>query len=265
MPAFDVVMPMVDHRICVRHLYANFRDIGGHRGLALKERLWAATSLYTEYEFTEHMEELKKMDEKAYEFLSEVDPSTWSRAWFSDYPKSDLLVNNICECWNSYILKARDKPILTMLEMIRKKLIRRYQAKREGIEKLSGRLCPRIAAKMEAIGLVTVNCIAAYVGEGMFEVNCPNNRQFVVDLGIRRCGCRQWEITGLPCPHAVAAILYDCRDPEDYVDECFTIEVYKKAYAPIIYPMPSEEQWINTRHDKLEPPRGRITPGRPKK
>jgi hypothetical protein len=63
----------------------------------------------------------------------------------------------------------------------------------------------------------------------------------------------------------VAAILYDYGDPENYMDECFTIEVYKKAYAQIIYPMPSEEQWIKTNHDKLEPPRGRITLGRPKK
>ncbi|XP_059446531.1 uncharacterized protein LOC132178091 [Corylus avellana] len=44
---FEVVMPMVDHRICVRHLNANFRDIEGHRGLALKEQLWSTTSSYT--------------------------------------------------------------------------------------------------------------------------------------------------------------------------------------------------------------------------
>ncbi|XP_059454848.1 uncharacterized protein LOC132185016 [Corylus avellana] len=265
MPAFEVVMPMADHRICVRHLYANFRDIGGHRGLALKEQLWSATSSYTEYHFNDHMEELKKMNKDAYEYLSNVDPSGWSRAWFSDYSKCDLLVNNICECFNSYILKARDKPILTMLEMIRKKLMRRYQAKREGIEKLTGKLCPRITAKLEAIGLEAVDCIAQYAGDLMFEVTCPDNRQFVVDLGRRRCGCRQWELTGIPCLHAVAAILYDCGDPEDYVDECFTIAVYKKAYAPVIYLMPSEEQWIKTSHDKLEPPIGRVAPGRPKK
>jgi hypothetical protein len=30
MPAFELVIPRVDNRICVRHLYANFRDIGGH-------------------------------------------------------------------------------------------------------------------------------------------------------------------------------------------------------------------------------------------
>ena len=29
--------------------------------------------------------------------------------------------------------------------------------------------------------------------------------------------------------------------------------------------MPSEEQWVKTSHDKLEPPRGRIAPGRPKR
>jgi hypothetical protein len=141
MPAFELIMPRVDHMICVRHLYANFKDIGDHRGLALKEQLWAAASSYTEYEFNDHMAVLKKMNEGAYEFLNEVDPSTWCRAWFSDYLKCNLLVNNICECFNSYILKAREKAILTMLEMVRKKLIRRYQAKREGIKKLNEKLC----------------------------------------------------------------------------------------------------------------------------
>jgi hypothetical protein len=34
---------------------------------------------------------------------------------------------------------------------------------------------------------------------------------------------------------------YDYGEPKNFVDECFTIVVYKKAYTPIIYPMPSEE------------------------
>ena len=175
--------------------------------MALKEQLWVATSLYTEYEFNDHMEVLKNMNKGAYEFLNEVDPSTWSRAWFSDYPKCNLLVNNICECFNSYILKTREKPILTMLEMIRKKLMRRYQAKREGIEKLNGKLCPRITAKLEEIELKAIDCVAQYASELIFEVTSLNNRQFVVDLRRKRYGCRRWKITGIPCPHAVATIL----------------------------------------------------------
>jgi hypothetical protein len=118
-PSLDDVIPMADHRICVRHLYANFRD-KGFQVVALKEILWATTSAYTEAYFRYHMEELKKMNVADFEYLDKIDPSGWSRAWFHDYPKCDLFVNNIFEYFNSYILKPRDKPILTMIEMIRK-------------------------------------------------------------------------------------------------------------------------------------------------
>ena len=65
--------------------------------------------------------------------------------------------------------------------------------------------------------------------------------------------------------HAFATVLYDCENPEDYVNEYYTIEMYKKAYAPIIYSMPSKEQWIQTNHGHLEPLRSRVAPGRPKR
>jgi len=102
MPAFEDVILMADHRICIRHLYANFRD-EGHRGVALKDKFWAAASAYTEVEFTVHMEQLKRMNGETFEYLNKIDPSRWSRAWFSNHPKCDLLVDNICECSNSYI------------------------------------------------------------------------------------------------------------------------------------------------------------------
>jgi hypothetical protein len=62
-PSFDTIIPMTDHRICVRHLYANFRD-NGFRGLALKELLWNAASSYTEVDFRIHMEEIKRSSDR---------------------------------------------------------------------------------------------------------------------------------------------------------------------------------------------------------
>jgi hypothetical protein len=41
--------------------------------------------------------------------------------------------------------------------------------------------------------------------------------------------------------------------------------MYKKAYDPVIYLMPSKKQWVTTQHDMLEPPIARVAPGRPKK
>ena len=70
---------MADHRFCVLHLYANFRD-AGFRGLALKDKLWAAASAYTKADFRQHMEQLKAINEDAFNWLDKVDSSGWSRA-----------------------------------------------------------------------------------------------------------------------------------------------------------------------------------------
>jgi hypothetical protein len=206
MPAFEEVIPNVDHRICVRHLYANFRDIGGHRGVALKEKLWAAASAYTEGDFISVMDELKNMNSDAFEYLHKIDPSAWPRGWFTKDTKSDLLQNNICECFNSYILKACDKPILTMLEMIRRNLMQRCQAKREGIQKLTEKITPKIAKKLEALVYESMDYVALYVGDDMFEVSGSTGKQFVVDMRRRTCGYRVWQMTEIPCVHACAAI-----------------------------------------------------------
>jgi hypothetical protein len=258
-----VVLPGGDHRFCVRHLYANYRD-SGHRGLVLKDKLWAAAAAYTEAEFYKQMNELNLISNDAYNYLMKIDRSLWSRAWFNTFPKCDLLVNNLCECFNAYILKARDLPIISMLEMIRKKLMKRYQAKRDGIRTMTGRLCPRIVIKLDEIGQVAGHCYSTYAGDGLYEVT-HNNKQYVVNLLRRTCGCRQWDLTGIPCPHAVSAIWFFNANPEDYVDDWYTVETYKKAYDEIVYPMPGEDQWVKTNYNNVDPPLRRIQSGRPKK
>jgi len=150
--------------------------------MALKEKLWTAASAYTEGEFLRVMDELKKMKSNAHEYLNKIDPSTWSRAWFATDSKCDLLRNNICECFNLYILKARDKPILTMLEMIRKKLMKRYQARKEGIQSLTWKITPKIAKKLDALVSESIDYIALYADDDMFEVTCPDGKQFVVNF-----------------------------------------------------------------------------------
>lgn len=65
------------------------------------------------------MEEMKDLNEDAYNWLGQMAPNTWVRAFFSDFPKCDILLNNSCEVFNKYILEAREMPILTMLEKIK--------------------------------------------------------------------------------------------------------------------------------------------------
>lgn len=256
------MLPIVSHRICLGHLYANFRS-DGHKGLVLKDKLWKAASAYNIPGFDREMAAMKRLSPAAHAYLKKIDPHTWARAYFDIGPKCDLVMNNLYECFNSYIIKARDKPILTMLEMIRKKLMRRYQ-KRQGIREYVGEWCPKILAKLEQCGKDAGECTAHYAGDGLYEVECSYGT-FVVDLTHQTCGCMQWDMIGIPCPHAISAILHNSSKPEQYLHQYYSVQNYKKAYDPMIYPVPSKDQWVKTGQDEVDPPIIRSTPGRPKK
>jgi len=91
------------------------------------------------------MEKMKTLDQKAYEWLQKMPFNTWVRAYFSTFPKCDLLLNNSCEVFNSYILEAREMPILSMLEQIKGQLMSRfYKKQREVGEEWQGPICPEI-------------------------------------------------------------------------------------------------------------------------
>jgi hypothetical protein len=46
------------------------------------------------------MEEMKILNKEAYDWLKEMPPNTWVRAFQSDWPKCDILLNNNCEVFN---------------------------------------------------------------------------------------------------------------------------------------------------------------------
>lgn len=55
-------------------------------------------------------------------------PQHWSRAWFKVGSNCDSVDNNMCESFNKWILEARFFPIITMLEIIRRKVMGRISA-----------------------------------------------------------------------------------------------------------------------------------------
>jgi hypothetical protein len=53
-------------------------------------------------------------------------PNTWVRAYFAEFPKFDILLNNSYEVFNKYIIDARELPILSMLDRIKQKITTRF-------------------------------------------------------------------------------------------------------------------------------------------
>ncbi|KAL6289845.1 hypothetical protein ACE6H2_007355 [Prunus campanulata] len=116
-PAIETLLPTAEHRMCVRHMYSNFRT--EHAGLALKNILWAAARATTIPWYDAEMEKMKQQDEGAWKWLIKRPAKNWSRSHFEPDCKCDMLLNNLCESFNSCILDSRDKSILTCLERIR--------------------------------------------------------------------------------------------------------------------------------------------------
>jgi hypothetical protein len=70
-------------------------------------------------------------------------------------------------------------------------------------------------------------------------------------------------LSGLPCPHAIAAIWVKGDDPIAYVHEYYKKQSYLDTYSYSINPVPGIEMWKIIRAP-IQPPPYRRQPGRPK-
>lgn len=111
------------------------------------------------------------------------------------------------------------------------------------------------------------NWVIEWNGDHGYEIAKLENRKLkhVVDIMKKSCSCREWDLTGIPCQHAVCAIYFNNSHPEQFVDHWYTKTTYVKAYTYYIQPVPGRELWEPTGKEKIEPPEFRKMPGRPPK
>ena len=105
--------PQYEHRICYRHLYNNFRK--NHPSVLIRELFWRAAKATYKEEFDRVMDELKGIDADAHSWLNAHSTTKWAKHMFSEDTLTDTIVNNMCESFNSRILKFRSKPIISMV------------------------------------------------------------------------------------------------------------------------------------------------------
>ncbi|KAL5562646.1 hypothetical protein UlMin_032393 [Ulmus minor] len=174
---------------------------------------------------------LKEANILAYQWLSVNATSEWSKSAFREGPKCDTLLNNLCESFNSTILSAREKCILTMLEQLSEYLMCRMASKRDAMSKWVHLVGPRI------LKLIEKNKAVARL---------------------------KFQLSGIPCGLALACIYSRNYNVYEFIHSFYKKDSYEKTYAPIIYPMPHPGRWPNDRQITILPP-FKTMPGRPKK
>ena len=252
MNAVTTVFPNCPHRYCLRHIYANFQR-AGFRGEDLKKCMDAAAYAYTEHDFQLAMESMKAECKAAWEWMSRIPPKAWSRHAMDTNCKTDLVVNNLSEVFNKYILDVRNKPIVTMINGIKDKLLVRYQQKREGGLVSRWEIAPTYVERLEMNKRYARDCKSLIAGPGLFQVS-SGYKAYSVDTNMRICGCKKWDISGIPCNHGCSAIYRSKQLPEDHVNIFFKKAMYLESYKPIIYPVPGPDCWVKTATPDIDPP-----------
>ncbi|KAL4360525.1 hypothetical protein GQ457_04G013760 [Hibiscus cannabinus] len=247
------------------HLYNNFK--GKHKGNALKDSFWKATTSTYMREFQVALAEMESLSPKAFEWLKNVDPKFWSKSHFLTRSKCDMLLNNLCESFNKCVLEARSRPIITMLEGIRTKIMQRVAKKKVEADKWTDVLCPKFQKKLEAATEMSNRCWPTHAGGNIYQVACGAHNQYGVNLEAHTCSCRKWDLTGIPCPHAISVILMREHRPESYVDDCYKTKTQQAIYSHMINPVRGPNQWIPHESSCMPilPPPLKRPPGKPHK
>ncbi|XP_015965270.3 uncharacterized protein LOC107489002 [Arachis duranensis] len=89
--------------------------------------------------------------------------------------------------------------------------------------------------------------------------------KFAVDLSAHECSCSKWQLSGIPCTHAISCINYKGLDIDGFVDDCYKKPAYVKCYDSVINPLNGPDLWEKTNFDDVMPPPYRKPSHRPVK
>ncbi|WVZ12473.1 hypothetical protein V8G54_017003 [Vigna mungo] len=230
--AIDALLPGVEQRFFVKHLYSNFRK--QFPGKDLKRLMWTATTTTYPQLWEAEMRKIKEINVEAFKYLIAIAP----RSRFTSRSQCDTLVNNMCEGFNSVLVHTRTKPIITMLEEIRVYIMNRWAKNRTKMALYQVTLCPEVLNRFQKQSWLTRYWLPS---------------------------CRKWLITVIPCTHAITAMKFLNVNAEDYIGTSYRKSTYEETYNSIIYPINGQVLWDKTSYPDVLPLKKRTTPGRPKK
>ncbi|XP_042027181.1 uncharacterized protein LOC121774355 [Salvia splendens] len=213
------------------------------------------------------MDALRIIYPQAHQYLLGVAPKEkWVKAYFSPHVCCDVILNNICETFNSKIAIARELAIISMLEEIWTSQMERIQIRSQWIKTYDHTLPSVIKEIVDKLFMRASSWRSTWNEEDTYQVSGPSG-QYVVNMREFTCSCRLWQLTGIPCTHVIATINKIGKDVEDYVSRYYLRSTMTLLYENVIYPINGMDNWPNTSEVgfELAPPRTKRQRGRPKK
>ncbi|KAH7835808.1 hypothetical protein Vadar_030054 [Vaccinium darrowii] len=269
--AVETHFPSAFHGFCLRYVSENFRDT--FKNSKLVNIFWNAVYALTAVEFESKISEMVEVSQDVIPWFQHFPPQLWAVAYFEGvrYGHFTLGVTEILYNWS---LECHELPIVQMMEHIRHQMSSWFTERRNLGMRWSSVLVP-LAEKKILEAITDARCYQVLrANEVEFEI-VSSERTNIVDIRTRECSCRRWQLYGLPCAHAAAALISCGQNAHLFAEHCFTVDSYREAYSHIINPIPDKSLWNEhvegadgggAKFDiAIRPPKTRRPPGRPKK
>lgn len=261
--------PSSSHVFCMRHLS---ESIGKEfKNSRLVHLLWKAAYSTTTSGFKEKLLEIEEVSSEAAKWLQQFSPPRWALVYFEGIRYGHLSSN--IEEFHRWILEARELPVIQVIEQVHSKLMAEFEERRAKSQLWVSVLTPSAENRLvEAISRGSTYQVLRS-DEVEFEV-LSAERSDIVNIGTHSCSCRDWQLYGIPCSHAVAALISSRKDVYAFTEKCFSVASFREAYAEDLNPIPWRIGWKKEgeappMYDDdvrdVRPPKFRRPPGRPEK
>lgn len=270
--AVETHFPTACHGFCLRYVSENFRDT--FKNTKLVNIFWNAVYALTSAEFESKITEMVEISQDIIPWFQDFPPQLWAIAYFEGVRYGHFTLG-VTELLYNWALECHELPVVQMMEHIRHQLTRWFTNRRNVGMNWASILVPS-AEKRVLEAMTDARCYQVLrANEVEFEI-VSTERTNIVDIRSRVCSCRRWQLYGLPCAHAAAALISCGQNAHLFAEPCFTVASYQETYSQLIQPIPDKSLWKETGEGTeggggakcdllIRPPKTRRPPGRPKK
>ncbi|PKU65989.1 uncharacterized protein LOC110111951 [Dendrobium catenatum] len=261
------VFPDSHHSYCLHELIEDFKGEmkrgpwSQQQKDAMADDFTRAAQACTIEDFNSSIESIRSVSSDVASWVMASKPENWSDALFRG-GRYDHLSSNIVDSFANWIPVKCEPSIVLILDSIQNKMMEVIQSRREISNTWVGQLTPSMEQKLQKEVSKSRKLNVLCSSDTIFEVR--GNTIYVVNIGDWVCSCRRWQISGLPCPHAIAVFNRIDRSVYDFCLGYFRIDCYHATYAESIHPIP-DIAGIDFNASSLYLPPPRRTPGRPRR
>nr|XP_009804015.1 PREDICTED: uncharacterized protein LOC104249314 [Nicotiana sylvestris] len=212
------------------------------------------------------MSQIAVVDKKTFNYLMEEPPGRWAR---SHCPRRryDMLTTNIVESMNNVLRRARELPLLIMMDIIQEKLQSWFYERRTIAEGIFRELSNWAKATLEEKIKPAFTFRVLPIDRLKFNVK-EGGMGFIDDLDKRTCDCSEFQLDEIPCEHAIAAIETIYQKKSAFYSAYYSRDIWLKTYEGQVNSVGDSTTWVTphtTKSEITKPPDAKVMLGRRQK